>query len=81
MEQAIQKIAKAVSDVAEKKGCTKSQVCLAWLFAKGVTSPIVGISKVEYIEDLIGSFKVKLDEEDLKALEEAYVPRNVWGHS
>ena len=81
VEEANFKIAAAVEAVAGKHNATRAQVCLAWLFAKGVTSPILGISKIEYIDDLVGSLKVKLDESDIKALEAPYVARQIWGHS
>ena len=56
-----------------------TQVALAWLFAKGVVSPIVGVSKLKYLDDAVGAFNVKLTEEDVKYLEEMYVPHNVVG--
>lgn len=37
-----------------------------------VTSPIVGVSKIEQLHDLMGAINVKLTEEDIKYLEEPY---------
>ncbi|KAJ3052761.1 hypothetical protein HK097_005717 [Rhizophlyctis rosea] len=81
VQEANNQIAAAVETIATKHNATKAQICLAWLFAKGVTSPILGISKIEYIDDLAGSWKVKLGDEDIKILEDGYVPRQIWGHS
>lgn len=68
-----------VVKLAEKYNSTMTQVALAWLFAKGVVSPIVGVSKLKYLDDAVGAFNVKLTEEDVKYLEEMYVPHNVVG--
>ncbi|KAJ3044893.1 hypothetical protein HDV00_000175 [Rhizophlyctis rosea] len=75
-------IAKRVEELAQKHGATKAQIALAWLYTKPVvTSPIVGINKLHYIDDLLGAQKVKLSEEDVKYLEEPYVTQPIVGHS
>ncbi|KAJ3288507.1 hypothetical protein HK104_008134 [Borealophlyctis nickersoniae] len=82
VQESIDTIVARVGEIAAKHGVTHSQIALAWLYTKPeVTSPIVGINKVEYIADLMGAAKVKLSEEDCKHLEEAYVTRGVWGHA
>ena len=74
-------IVERVSEVAKKYSVTKSQVAVAWLWSKGVTSPIVGITKEKYLDDFIGALKVKLSKEDIKYLEEMYIPHNIVGHN
>lgn len=65
-----------VEEIAKKYYATMGQVALVWMYTKPfVTSPIVGVSKIEQIYDLIGAFNVKLTEQDIKHLEEAYIPR------
>ena len=59
---------------------SRSQVAIAWLWQKGVTAPIVGITKEKYLDDFVGAFQVPLSEDDIKYLEEAYVPHNIVGH-
>jgi aryl-alcohol dehydrogenase-like predicted oxidoreductase len=56
-----------------------TQVSLAWQFAKGVTSPIIGATKPEYFDDAAGVFKLKLTEDDIACLEEPYVPHKIVG--
>lgn len=68
-----------VSELAQKHNATMTQIALAWHFAKGVVSPIVGATKKEYFEDAIGAFNVKLTEDDVNYLEELYVPHKVVG--
>lgn len=72
-------IARRVSELAEKKGVTMTQTALAWQFAKGVVSPIIGATKAKYFDDAAGSFDVKLTPQDIEYLEEAYVPHKVVG--
>ncbi|KAF9161465.1 hypothetical protein DFQ26_004514 [Actinomortierella ambigua] len=65
-----------VVEVAEKKGINPAQVALAWLLSKPyVTAPIVGIGKEEHLKDAVGALSVKLTEDEIKYLEEPYVPR------
>jgi aryl-alcohol dehydrogenase-like predicted oxidoreductase len=67
-------------EIAAKKEATPAQIAIAWLLSKpAVTAPIVGISKIEYLESLVGAVKIKLDEEEIKSLEEPYNPRAVMG--
>lgn len=68
-----------VNELAEKHGVTMTQVALAWQFAKGVTAPIIGATKAEYLDDAIGALHVTLGEEDIAYLEEPYVPHKIVG--
>jgi len=67
-----------VNELATKKGWKMSQVALAWINTK-VSSPIVGMSSPERLEEAIIPDK-KLTEEEIKYLEEPYVPKVVRGH-
>ncbi|KAM5543792.1 hypothetical protein V8D89_002409 [Ganoderma adspersum] len=64
------KIVQRVEELAQKKSWSMSHVALAWVASK-VTSPIVGLSKVERLEQSITTGKV-LSDEDIKYLEELY---------
>jgi len=68
-----------VYELSKKYGVTMTQIALAWLFAKGVTAPVIGATKIKYLNDAVGAFNVKLTEEDIAHLEEAYVPHKVVG--
>jgi aryl-alcohol dehydrogenase (NADP+) len=70
-----------VVEVAQRKGVTPNQVALAWLLHKGVTAPIIGTSKVEHLEEMVGSTEVKISEEEAKYLEEPYLPHPITGHT
>ena len=68
-------IADRVVEVARKYGRTPAQVSLAWLLSKPeVTSPVVGVSKVSQIEQLVEATAIELEAEDIAYLEELYQP-------
>jgi aryl-alcohol dehydrogenase (NADP+) len=68
--------------VAQRRGLPNAQVALAWILAQPeVTAPIVGASKMKHLEDAIAAVDLKLDETEIRELEEAYRPHRVLGHS
>jgi aryl-alcohol dehydrogenase-like predicted oxidoreductase len=68
-------IAARVGEIAEKYGKTPAQISLAWLCNKPeITAPIVGVSKVEQLTQLMESASITLDEEDVDYLEALYQP-------
>ncbi|MGI9323502.1 MAG: aldo/keto reductase [Pseudomonadales bacterium] len=68
-------IAARVVEVASKYGKTPAQISLAWLCNKPeITAPIVGVSKVEQLEQLAEAPAITLDEADVAYLEELYRP-------
>lgn len=69
------KIADRVIEVADKHGVSAAQISLAWLMNKSeVTAPIVGVSRIEQLEQLVAAAAIQLDEEDRFYLEELYQP-------
>lgn len=48
---------------------------LAWQWAKGVSSPIIGGTKAAYLEDAAKAFAVTLTDDDIAYLEEPYIHR------
>jgi aryl-alcohol dehydrogenase (NADP+) len=71
-----------LTEIATKRGIQNAQVALAWILSKpGVSSPIIGASKMPHLEEAIAALNVKLDADDLKALAEPYKPHEIRGHS
>ena len=69
------KIAARVTEVAAKYGKTPAQVAIAWLVNKPeITAPVVGVSKVSQLTELVEATTITLDEEDVVYLEELYRP-------
>ncbi|KAL9043278.1 MAG: hypothetical protein Q9214_003529 [Letrouitia sp. 1 TL-2023] len=75
-----EKIVARVEEIARERGWKMSHVALAWV-CKRVASPIVGISKLERLEEALEVRGKELSEEEEKRLEEPYVPKNIMGHS
>jgi aryl-alcohol dehydrogenase (NADP+) len=71
-----------ITQVARARGVSNAQVALAWILQKpGITAPVVGASKMQHLEDAVAAAELKLDEAELKALEEPYQPHRILGHS
>jgi aryl-alcohol dehydrogenase-like predicted oxidoreductase len=69
-----------VLELAKQKDATPAQISLAWLLHKGVTSPIIGATKVEHVEEAVGALDIRLEADDVKRLEEGYTPHPIIGH-
>ncbi len=76
-----ERVVDRVAKTAERLGVPPAQVALAWLLQKpGVTAPIIGASKPRHLDDGIAALDLALSSEDIKGLEEPYVPHSVRGH-
>ena len=79
-EEADKRVVNRVAEVAKARGVPRAQIALAWLLHKPViTAPIVGATKLEHLDDALGSLEVKLSAEEIAALEEPYAPHAVAG--
>lgn len=79
-EEADRLVIDRVGEIAAARGLPRAQLALAWLLAKpGVTSPIVGATKPQQLDDAIASVDVVLSPEEIVKLEEPYVPHPVAG--
>ena len=73
-------VIKRINEMADKINATMAQVALAWMFTKPlVASPIVGFTKISQLESICEVFKIKLSDDDIKYLEELYLPHKVVG--
>lgn len=68
-----------VHELAEKYGVKMQEIALAWHWAKGVATPIVGATKAKYLDDAAAALSVRLTAEDIAYLEEPYVPHRIVG--
>ena len=63
----------AVQKVAKARGRSMAEVALAWVLqVNGVTSPIVGVSRMGHLDDAIAALDLTLDAEEVAALEAPY---------
>jgi aryl-alcohol dehydrogenase-like predicted oxidoreductase len=81
-EEADRAVIDRLGEIAEKRGVPRAQVALAWMLAKSaVTAPIVGATKPHHLQDAVAALSIGLTPEEVKALEEPYVPHPVLGFS
>lgn len=59
-----------IAAVADELGATRNQVVLAWLLRQGI-SPIVGASRLAYIDEAMGTLDIALADEQLARLDAA----------
>lgn len=72
-------IAARIKELADNYSATMTQVTLAWHYAKGVASPVIGATKTKYLDDAAGAFNVKLTNEDVAYIDELYIPHKITG--
>lgn len=78
--EADRRVVERVAAVATQQGVSRAQVALAWMLSKSfITSPIVGASKAQHLEDAVAALSLKLSPEEISALEEFYIPHAVAG--
>ncbi|HEX3567707.1 MAG TPA: aldo/keto reductase [Acidimicrobiales bacterium] len=71
-------LVRQVEELAAAKGCTPSQLALAWVLAAGDdVAPIPGTKRRTYLEDNAGAVNVELSKEDLAQLDQLS-PLGAW---
>ena len=78
-EKEDRQIVERVKELADKHGATMTQITLAWHWKKGVASPIIGATKIKYLDDAVGALDVTLSDEEVAYLEEPYIPHRIVG--
>ena len=73
------RVAERTEEVAARRGVRPAQVALAWVLAQpGITSPIIGATSVEQLEQSVDALSIRLSAEERTQLEE--VVRAASGH-
>lgn len=68
-----------VEEVAKKRGVPMAAVATAWVCSKGA-NPVLGLGSKKRIDEAVEALKLKLTEQEIKYLEEPYLPKNVTGY-
>ena len=75
-------VADCAAEIAKERNVTASQVALAWILSKvHIASPIIGATKMDHLNQAVAAVDIQLSDEDMKRLEEPYIPHPVLGHS
>ncbi len=67
-----------VSEIADTRNVTMTEVSLAWLLTK-VASPIVGATKQHHIDGAVAAVDLELSDSEIAYLEEPYTPHAIVG--
>jgi 1-deoxyxylulose-5-phosphate synthase len=79
-EDADRQIVERVSEIAKERGVPRAQVALAWVLQKKpISAPIVGATQLHHLDDAVAALSLKLSDDEIKKLEELYVPHAVTG--
>ena len=79
-EDADRKIVERVTEISVRRDVPRAQIALAWMLQKpAITSPIIGASKPEHLDDAIAALSLNLSNDEIAALEEPYVPHPIAG--
>ncbi len=71
-------VAEALSIAAKARGVSNMQLALAWVLRNpAVTAPILGVSKMQHLEEALAALELTLSEEEAAALEAPYEAREV----
>jgi aryl-alcohol dehydrogenase-like predicted oxidoreductase len=70
----------AVLSIANARGVAPAQIALAWVLRNpAVSSPIVGATRTEHLDDAIAAVDLSLSDDEAATLEEHYRPHGVVG--
>jgi aryl-alcohol dehydrogenase-like predicted oxidoreductase len=66
-------LVRRVEEIAKQKGCTPSQLALAWMLARGKDIvPIPGTKRRKYLEENVAALNVRLTADDLRRIDEVF---------
>ena len=70
-----------ITEISQMEEVSVAQVALAWvLHQPGITSPIVGVSKMYQLEEAVQATEIRLNKDYVKRINEAYTTKPSIGH-
>lgn len=80
-QESDRRVIEKVARIAAARGVPRARIALAWLLQKpGITSPIIGVTKPQHLDDAVAALDLRLTEAEIGELEADYVPHPVLGH-
>ncbi|KAH7590012.1 Aldo/keto reductase family [Nakaseomyces glabratus] len=70
-------IVNRVEEVAKKHNTSMAIISNSWILSKGC-NPIVGLNSIDRVDEAIASIDFELSDEDIKYLEEPYLPKKLY---
>ncbi len=76
-----QAVIDALAALAARRGVPMAQLGLAWLMSKAaVAAPLIGATKMPQLEDALAATALRLEADEIAALESPYQPHGIAGH-
>jgi len=76
------KINEKIEEIAKKRGTSMAIVAIAWSLSKPfMTAPIIGMSKIERVEEAVKAVNFELTKEEIESIDNLYEPKKVIGIS
>lgn len=73
-------VVERVAEIAAERAIPRAQVALAWVLRNPVvTAPIIGATKPHHLDDAVAALGVELSDDEVRRLEEPYVPHAIAG--
>jgi aryl-alcohol dehydrogenase-like predicted oxidoreductase len=69
-------VLETMEELAKNKGIKVAQLALAYVINKGFI-PVIGATKIEYLEDDIEALGIKLNKDEIQEIESKYVPHRI----
>lgn len=67
-----------IEEIAKKRGVSMAVVAVAWSLSKPfMTSPILGMSKKERVDEAITAVGFELTEEEIESIDSLYTPKKL----
>ena len=71
-----------IEEIAKTEYLSIAQVALSWvLHQPGITSPIIGVSKLDHLNEAIAAVELNLNPDYYRRISEAYTSRPIIGHA
>lgn len=78
--EADKKTNERIEEIAKKRGTSMAVVAIAWSLSKPfMTAPIIGMSKVERVDEAVQAVNFELTKEEIESIDSIYMPRKVIG--
>lgn len=69
-----------IEEIAKKRGVSMAVVAVAWSLSKPfMTSPILGLSKKERVDEAVAAVHFDLTKEEIESIDSLYAPKKVMG--
>ena len=74
-----EKINSKIEEIAKKMGTTMAIVATAWSLSKPyMTAPIVGMGKIERVDEAVKAVHFKLSSEEVESIDKLYEPKKIY---